>query len=135
MRVDLEYGSGLKDIVADIVRMKNVTEQEQKKALKDIGDEIKKQVKNALPKSDVKHKHMRDDIKVSVKDAKSGVTGVVVYGGKDTGYKWHMLDDGTQNPNGTVHTKAIHFTSKAMQAATPTIDRIVDEITRKAAQS
>ena len=56
---------------------------------------------------------------------------MTIHGGKNTGYKWHMLDDGTRNPDGTVHTPALHFTDRASKAAEAKIDRMVDELERK----
>lgn len=141
MRVDFEYQKPLDEIVADVLRMESILEGEQEDLMAGIGKEIKKQVKDILPKSDSTddgyqmgtYKNMRDDIKVTVngKKKKTGITGVTIHGGKNTGYKWHLLDDGTRNPDGSVHTKAIHFTSKAMDAATPVIERLINELERK----
>jgi HK97 gp10 family phage protein len=133
MKVDFKYEQPLDEIVAEVLRMETILESEQAEAMAQIGKEIKTQVKNILPKSDEKGKHMRDDIKVTVqgKKAKTGITGVTVHGGRDTAFKWHLLDDGTRNPDGSVHTPAKHFTSKAMQAATPRIEQIINEIERK----
>ena len=133
MKVEWKYEKPLDEIVAEVLRMDNILESEQAALMDEIGKEIKKEVRKILPKTDENHKHMRDDIKVSVKGKKqkTGVTGVTVGGGKDTAYKWHILDDGTRNPNGTVHTPALHFTSKALSAAEPTIDRLLIELERK----
>ena len=136
MTVDLEYQDALKGIVADVLRMDNVLEKDQQTALEKIGKTIKKEAQKILPKSDEMgsgYKHMRDDIKVTVngKKKKTGVTGVTVHGGKLTAYKWHMLDDGTRNPDGSVHTQAIHFTAKAMESASTDIEKIVDDLIRE----
>lgn len=141
MKVDFEFEKPLDEIVADVLRMETIMESEQAELMKNIGKEIQKEVKNVLPKSDStddgyqtgSYKHMRDDVKVTVngKKAKTGITGVTVHGGKDTAYKWHLLDDGTRNPDGSVHTPATHFVSKAMQAATPAIERMINELERK----
>ena len=133
MTVDMNYKDALNGIVADVLKMDNVFEKDQQKALEDIGKVIKRETQKVLPVSDEGgsgYKHMRDDIKVTVngKKRKTGVTGVTVHGGKLTAYKWHMLDDGTRNPNGTVHTRARHFTAKAMEQATPEIEKIVDDL-------
>ena len=133
MTVDLDYEEALNGIVRDVLRMENILEKDQQDALTKIGKEIKKEAQNLLPKSDESgkgYKHMKSDIKVTVngKKKKTGVTGVTVHGGKQTAYKWHMLDDGTRNPDGSVHTKALHFTGKAMEKAGPKIDKIVDDL-------
>lgn len=134
MKIDLEFERPLDEIVTELLRMENIMESEQQDLMTKIGKEIKKKVQNFLPKSGESgaHKHMREDIKVTVngKKAKTGITGVTVHGGKDTAFKWHLLDDGTRNPDGSVHTPAIHFTSKAMQAATPRIEMLINELER-----
>lgn len=129
----IDYKDALNGIVADVLKMENILEKDQQEALEDIGKAIKKETQKILPVSDESgagYKHMRDDIKVTVngKKKKTGVTGVTVHGGKATAYKWHMLDDGTRNPNGTVHTRARHFTAKAMENATPEVEKIVDNL-------
>ena len=142
MKVDFEYQRPLDEIVAEVLRMDEILEANQLILVEAIGKEIKKELKNILPKSDSKndgyqdaggYSHMRDDIHVTVngKRKKTGITGVTVHGGRDTAYKWHMLDDGTRNPDGTVHTKATHFTSKAMKAATPRIEQMIEVMLRE----
>lgn len=129
----IDYKDALNGIVADVLKMENILEKDQQEALEDIGKAIKKETQKVLPVSDESgagYKHMRDDIKVTVngKKKKTGATGVTVHGGKATAYKWHMLDDGTRNPNGTVHTRARHFTAKAMENATSEVEKIVDNL-------
>lgn len=142
MKVDFVYQRPLDEIVTEILRMDTVLESDQADLMSKIGKEIKKETQKVLPKSfstddgyvdGGQYKHMKDDIKVTVngKKAKTGISGVTVHGGKQTAYKWHLLDDGTRNPDGSVHTPAQHFTSKAMQAATPAIEKLIDELERK----
>lgn len=132
MKVDFAFEQPLDEIVTEVLRMETILESEQAELMAAIGKEIKKEVKNILPKSGEDSKHMRDDIKVTVqgKKAKTGITGVTVHGGKETAFKWHLLDDGTRNPDGSVHTPALHFTSKAMQAATPRIEQFINDLER-----
>ena len=142
MNVNLEYKESIDSMVAEVLRMDEILEANQLILVEAIGKEIKKELKNVLPKSDSKndgyqdaggYSHMRDDIHVTVngKRKKTGITGVTVHGGRDTAYKWHLLDDGTRNPDGTVHTKATHFTSKAMKAATPRIEQMIEVMLRE----
>ncbi len=135
MRVDFDYKHGLDELVADVLRSERICEDEQKKLMKEIGKTIKDEVVQILPKSEVggKHKHMKDDVKVTVTGGKDGTSGVIVHGGKDTAYKWHMLDDGTRNPDGSVHTPAIHFTDKAMKRAESTIEKMLDDLEKRIA--
>ena len=133
MNVNLDYQTTLSGLVADVLRCEKLAETEQEACLKEIGKVIKEEVKALLPKSDEGHKHMRDDIKVTIdgKRKKTGAMGVVVHGGKDTAYKWHMLDDGTRNPNGTVHTKPLKFTTKALKNAEAKVEKIVNDYVGK----
>lgn len=140
MKVDLEYQDTLNGIVTDILRMENILEKDQQTALEQIGKVIKKETQMLLPESDkhgVGYKHMKKDVKVTIngKKKKTGVTGVTVHGGKLTAYKWHMLDDGTRNPDGTIHTPAMHFTQKAMSAATQNIESIIDNLQRRVVEA
>jgi len=139
MKIDFEFDKALDGMIVDVLRMENVLESEQAELMTNIGKEIKKEVQNILPKSDEigDYKHMKNDVKVTVngKRAKTGITGVTVHGGKQTAYKWHMLDSGTRNPDGSIHTPAIHFTDKAMKAAETKIERLIDALERKVTES
>lgn len=135
MKVDLSFNDALQGMVADVLRSEQICEKEQAELMRNIGKTIKKEVVAVLPRSDQggAYKHMRDDVKVTVPNAKTGATGVIVHGGKETAYKWHMLDDGTRNPDGTVHTPAIHFTQKALTYSAQKIDKLIDELEEKIA--
>lgn len=138
MKVDFDYQKPLDEILTEVLRMDEILEEQKVPLMKKIGAEVKKQVKDILPRSTSQndgyssgggYEHMQDDIRIYVNNKYTGVTGVSVYGGRDTGYKWHMLDDGTRNPDGSVHTKATHFTSKAMKAAEPRIEQLLENLT------
>lgn len=133
MNIDLEYKSALNDIIQDVLRSEKIIDSEQEAIMKKAGQIIKKKVADNLPLSDIDHEHMKKDIKVTLsgKKKKTGITGVTVHGGKWTGYKWHMLDSGTRNPNGTVHTPATHFVSKSLKEAEPEIETMINELQRR----
>ena len=133
MNVKFDYKTGLDELVADVLRSEKICEEEQAKLMKEVGKTIKNEVAECLPKSDKDHKHMRDDIKITVTGGKNGTSGVIVHGGKETAYKWHMLDDGTRNPDGSVHTPALHFTDKALKRAEATIEKLVDDLEKRIA--
>lgn len=135
MKVDLDFSDALQGLVADVLRSEQILEKDQTELMKNIGKTIKKEVVSLLPRSDQSgaYKHMRDDVKVTVPNAKTGATGVIVHGGKETAYKWHMLDDGTRNPDGSVHTPALHFTQKALNYSAQKIDKLIDELEVKIA--
>lgn len=136
MKVDIDFEDALNGIVQEVLRSEQILEKDQTEIMEKIGKAIKKEVENVLPLSDehgTGYKHMRKDVKVTVngKKKKTGVTGVVIHGGRETAYKWHMLDDGTRNPDGSVHTPALHFTSKALENAQSKIDEIINDLQRR----
>ena len=137
MKVNMKYDVAYGELIADLLRSVKVLESEQESTMQRIGKVIKKRVQENLPITDIDHTHMKKDIKIAVagKKSKTGITGVRVYGGTWTGYKWHMLDSGTRNPDGTIHTPATHFVSKALQEATPEIESIIDEVQRKVVEA
>lgn len=138
MKVELDAHDLMRSISEEINRIPNLTAEAEKRGMRKIGKILQAKVKAYMPteSKDYGHRtnydgstlvHMKDDVKFKVKDEK-GYASLVVYGDKYTGYKWHLLDDGTRDPNGDVHTEATHFTSKALKAAEPEIDAIISEM-------
>lgn len=135
MKIEMkDFQPALADIAEMILAMPAALEQDQEKAFKDIGQAIKKHVQNEMPRGaedginydgSTPYKHMADDVKVTLQGKKTGEYAVVVHGGKKTAYKWHMLDSGTRNPDGTQHTPATHFTSIALAKSQQDIDEVL----------
>lgn len=72
--------------------------------------------------------HMANDVKVTAKDDNQGYVYAIIKGGKYTGYKWHMVE------NGTSHSRAMHLIEKALNNTEGEIEAIVDEAIRRAVQ-
>jgi len=72
--------------------------------------------------------HLANDVKVNTKDDNQGFVYAIVRGGKYTGYKWHMIE------NGTTHSKALHLIDKAMSQSEDELDTIIDEAIGRAVQ-
>lgn len=135
MNVTLDFNQTLNEMVAEVLNMPKVSEQAQKKAFQKIAKELVKDVKEVMPRSaaDEVGKHMADDVKSTVRE-KDGTYYCSVHGGKETAFKWHLLDDGTRNPDGSVHTPATHFTDSAMGMAMPKVEKILDDMVKEIAQ-
>ncbi len=71
--------------------------------------------------------HMANDIKTSVKD-NDGEVVAIVRGGKYTGYKWHLVN------NGTVDSKATHFIDNALKASENEFNDLIDKMVTKVVQ-
>ena len=136
MRVDFNAGEQLFSIEQELRRLPELAEQEEKKVMKRIQKIITEKLKANLPKSagqntnydgSKPYVHMQDDIKATVK-SKDGVAYVLIRGGKLTGFKWHLVNDGTRDRNGGVKTPATHFIDMALKQSEPEIDALIDEL-------
>lgn len=138
MNVKIDDASSFKSIIEEIEKIPKLAAEQEKQALQEIKKIIVNNVKKAVPSQaedklsnydgTTPYVHIKDDIKATVKQTKDGFSSVTIRGGKYTGYKWHMLDDGTRNPDGTIHTAATNFTINAMRASEQEIDRVIDAL-------
>ena len=135
MKVNMDSNDAFKYIMEDIARIPELTEKEEKNVMKKIRDVLVEKVKANLPRSSGgtnydgsnPYVHMKDDIKASIK-SKNGIVSLIIFGGKKTAHKWHMVNDGTRDSKGRMKTAASHFVDKAMIQAEPEIDNIIDEL-------
>lgn len=74
--------------------------------------------------------HMADDVKTSIKDDNAGNVYAIIRGGKYTGYKWHLLENGTSSPK----RQATHFIENTMKETAEEINSYIDEAIAKAVQ-
>lgn len=146
MKVTFEYEKQLKEIENMISGMPDLIEKEERSMLRKIGKAVQKYVirnlrLHRMTEKEIEgrknydrtmpYKQMDDDVKVEVRKSKEGDLYVSVKGGKYTGYKWHFLNDGTRNQDGTLHTLATHFMDKALNQAAVEIEKIVESVIRK----
>jgi HK97 gp10 family phage protein len=134
----IQYQDGLFSIQEEIGNMARILESERKIILAKGAKIIKAAVINNLPKSDLDasatnydgspYIHMRNDVKTQIKDDKAGNVYAVIKGGKYTGYKWHMLE------NGTSKMRATHFIEKSMSQTEEEINKLIDEAISRAVQ-
>lgn len=69
---------------------------------------------------------MQDDVSYKVKKSEAGDLYVSIRGRKMTGYKWHLVNDGTINTNPT------HFIETAESRSEAEIERSIDVMVREA---
>lgn len=146
MKVNMtDFAPAAADIAEMILSMPGALESEQEATFKSIGQTIKAETIKSMRRSIVAQKtnydgsvpylHMEDDVKVTLKGRKTGLYSVTVHGGKKTAFKWHLLDSGTRNPDGTVHTEATQFVSIAIKNSEQGIEAALEELERKVANS
>lgn len=142
MKVSMEDGGTFSAILKEIGQIPQVAEGQAKNTINRCKDVIVKRVRDNLPRSDADgsnydgsnpYIHMRDDIKGKVKVSKEGTVSLTVMGGKKTAYKWHMVNDGTREPNGAVKTRATHFIDKAVVQSEAEIERLIDDLVAEVA--
>lgn len=140
MKVEFKNADGtLLDISKELERVRKVAgDNAQKGVLKKIGEAVKKKVEQSLAVRRTAigtykeyHRHMIDDVKVSVKKNKrTGVNFVSVGGGKETGRLWHLVSDGhVQNGHFTAGNK---FIDKAVSLSESDVDTIVNQHIKEA---
>jgi HK97 gp10 family phage protein len=139
MNITFDYEIALFSIEQEIARipkeLKGQTRTVIRKISKIVQNNVLKEL-NKLPDSEAltnydgtgPYIHMKDDIKVSVKDDQEGSVFAIIRGGKYTGYKWHLVN------NGTVKSRATHFIDIAMNKSENEVNQIIDEMIRKAVQ-
>jgi HK97 gp10 family phage protein len=134
MKVKFEDNELVAEVQDVLKRMPKALEKEKKTFLKKVGDVIKGIAERNIKRSNIingSYKHMADDVKSTIRTDKSGELFVSVGGGKETGYKWRFLNDGTMDEKGRQHTKATHFMEKTISESESEIEKLVDELLTK----
>lgn len=141
MKVNLDYKDTIYSIEEQIAKIPEGMEKEKKQILNKSAKLLKKTIEASFKNMEsnvspgttnydgsLPYVHLVDDVKTSIKDDKAGNVYAVIKGGKFTGYKWHMLE------NGTTTTKATHFMEKALKNTEGEINSYIDEAIRRAVQ-
>lgn len=146
MNVEFDYKDTLNEITGMISEMSALLGKSEKATLAEIGKVTVRAVKSILPRSDIERRvktpknydkstpydHMIDDVSYSVRKSQTGDQYVSVKGGKNTGYKWHMLNDGWTDRGGVFHM-GTKFMEKAVRQAEGAIDLEIDKLLKKVA--
>lgn len=137
MYFEFDFDGVIDSIRHDLAQMEdNLTSKSKTdKFLRECGKVVKTAVENNLNRSEIDHVHMKDDVKSVLKTDEFGERYVQIGGGKQTAHKWHMLENGTLNHDGTVHTKATHFVEKSLEDSEEEINKIADSYIRKGVQN
>lgn len=143
MKIDfnaLNIGIEIKNYIASA---SNEIISKEPEMLKKSAEIIKKNVVKNLPRSEPMelrsnydgsrpYIHMQDDVRVSMHKSKYGNNYAKISGGKFTGYKWHMLNDGTIDQRGKIHTKATHFVETSTRESEQEMDTAVEKVIERA---
>lgn len=119
----------------------------ENKVLRRVGTVVKKNVERFLHDSDIEKRakevapsnydgsypymHMKDDVNAKVKKDKLGIKYVSIGGGRLTGYKWHLLDQGHLARDGTTFVPGTNFIGRALSASEGEIEKSIDEMVKK----
>lgn len=141
MKVKMDDDGAFQWINRMLVNIPASIQDQEKPLLRKAGKILKDNVKAVMRRSDVEaaavkaepknydgsrpYVHMQDEVSYKVKKSKTGALYVSVRGGKMTGYKWHLVNDGTVNTNPT------HFIETAESRSGEEIERAIDEMVRE----
>lgn len=141
MKVNFDYKDTVYSIEEQIAKIPDNMEKEKKHILNKSAKLLKKTVEESFKNMEynvspgttnydgsLPYVHLADDVTTSIKDDRSGNVYAVLKGGKFTGYKWHMLE------NGTTTTKATHFIEKALKQTEDEINSYIDDAIGRAVQ-
>lgn len=147
MNVELKYEEVIADINDRLKGMQNIAEKEERTALRKIGNVIKRNVIKFTDDSHVEARarkispsnydrskpyvHMRKDVSVKVAKDKLGRNYVSVRGGKYTGYKWHLINDGHLARDGATFVPGTNFMGRASSASEGEIEQMIDAMIEK----
>lgn len=143
MNVNFDHSDATRYISEQIARIPETMHRERKQILTKSAKLLKSTVEKSLRaiESNVSegttnydgslpYVHMADDVKTSVKDDKEGNVYAIIRGGKTTGYKWHLVNNGTSSPDRT----ATHFIEKALKDTEEEMDSYINEAIGRAVQ-
>lgn len=141
MNVNFNFEDALYEIQEEIARIPKSIQGNSKKYMQNAAKILKKNVEANLPKSDLDaeatnydgtpYVHMKDDVKTSVKDDNAGSVYAIIRGGKYTGYKWHLVNNGHVDKSENI-VKGTHFVDKALEQSESDIDTMVDKLIQEA---
>ncbi len=137
----MEDDDAFQDINRMLLNIPASIQEEERRLLRNAGKVLKKNVRSTMRRSNVEdaavkippknydgsrpYVHMQDDISYKVKKSKAtGGLYVSVGGGKMTGYKWHLVNDGTIDTNPT------HFIEQAEARSEAEIEQLIDDMVR-----
>ena len=145
----MDYAEGIASIDEMLADLPEKLQGQEKIVLRKAGNAIKKNVLRYMRNSDIEQRakevspsnydgsrpyvHMKDDVKSSVRKDKMGNHYVSVRGGKMTGYKWGPVSDGHIARDGTTFVPGNNFMGRAVNAAEPEVERLIDEMLNKVA--
>ncbi|SHF13518.1 phage protein, HK97 gp10 family [Tissierella praeacuta DSM 18095] len=103
-----------------------VTEEIEERFLKRAAEVVKGNIVRNLnvlrtKTNDPEHKHMADDVNYRIVKDEYGEKVARIRGGKKTGTKWHLVNDGTYR------SKATHFIDTALKQSDEEIEQIFEE--------
>ncbi|MDR0925741.1 MAG: hypothetical protein LBN31_15470 [Hungatella sp.] len=149
MRVAIDYKEEISYIDQMLKDLPKEMQAEERKVLSKAGAAIKKNVVRYLHSSDIEslldiepknydgtrpYVHMKDDVRFTVKKNKQGALYVSVKGGKYTGYKWHLANDGHIARDGKTFVPGLKFMERALQASEGDIEAAINDMMKKVMQ-
>lgn len=127
MSTGIDYKDAISNMQAEVNKL-TLRSSDVDKTLKQIGKVVKSAIEFTAPMSTGRRttKHIVHDVTYKLKTSKaSGQRYVSVRGGKETGWKWEMVNDGHVALNGKF-IPGNHFVDKAVASCEREVDSIIE---------
>ena len=139
MKINIDTNNFTYEVEELIGNIPKILEKKERTYLKKCGEIVEKNVLSELPESDPKqfqknydgtkpYVHMKNDVEVKVRKSYGGTLYAKVMGGKNTGYKWRFLNDGTMDEKGQEHVIPTHFMENAFKKSESEIASETDKL-------
>lgn len=136
MKASINYQESIKDISTLITKMHDAPAKEERAALRRIGDAVKHNVEVTVRRSNKVYTkpgygHIADDVTYVIRKSKADRNLYVsISGGKNTGWKWHFVNNGHVATNGR-YVAGSRFADIATVKSEAEISKIVDDMCNK----
>lgn len=147
MKTNISYQNEIAEIDKMLNALPKELENQERKVLSMIGSTLKKKVRKYIYDSNIESRakkvqpknydgsrpyiHVKDDIIYTVRKDKNKNLYVSIRGGKMTGYKWHMINDGHISRDTKTYVHGSHFMEKAIADAQGEIERHINDMVKK----
>lgn len=140
MKIEISYEEAMISISQRLAKIPDDVGRREDSLLRELGKALAERVEKELPISDdtdgkttrknyngsTPYVHMKDDVRSSIAKGKDGTKAVVVRGGKNTGYKWHLVNDDHMDRSGK-SVPGTAFIEKAIVGSEVTINKLIDD--------
>jgi len=103
---------GMEELINRLTQVENALDEVVDKALNEVGDNVKEEMKSLVKVSDINHKHIKDDITITDIKGTGKDKYLDVGPGKDTSWRAKFLEFGTVKMSAEPFIQTAHVNTK-----------------------